>query len=154
MIDPTRQLTEHFTLGEMTRSSTAVRRGIPNVPSADNVAALTLLCARVLEPVRAHFGRPVRVTSGYRAPRVNVSVGGSATSQHCLGEAADFTVLGVPNIEVCRWIAEHLAFDQLIYEFGEAGWVHCSFSAHRARGDVRSARKRGGKTVYLPGLVA
>src|SRR5687767_2391133 len=127
----TEQLTEHFTLAEMTRSTTAVRKGIPNLPSVDNVRALKLLCAKVLEPVREHFARPVIVTSGFRAPRVNVAVGGSGTSQHCLGEAADFTVQGVSNLEVCQWIQANLDYDQLIYEFGEAGWVHCSYSARQ-----------------------
>lgn len=148
------RLSEHFTLAELTRSTTAIRKGIPNVPGADAVRALTLLCEKVLEPVRAHYGKPVIVTSGYRAPRVNVAVGGSATSQHCSGEAADFTVKGVSNIEVCRWIAANLDFDQLIYEFGETGWVHCSYSAHRMRGQELTAKRKGGRTVYLPGIVS
>jgi hypothetical protein len=146
------QLSEHFTLAELTRSTTAIRKGIPNTASADVVKALTALCVNVLEPVRAHFGKPVRVTSGYRSPRLNTAIGGSASSQHCRGEAADFTVQGESNLAVCQWIMRNLKFDQLIYEFGEAGWVHCSYSL-RLRHEELSAKKRGGKTVYLPGLV-
>jgi len=146
------QLTEHFTLAEMTHSNTAVRKGIPNVAPSNVVKAMTTLCEKVLEPVRAHYGRPVRVFSGYRSPRVNTAVGGAASSQHCLGEAVDFVVPGVSNIEVCRWIEANLRYDQLIREFGESGWIHVSYGP-KMRNQELSAVKRGGKTVYLPGLV-
>lgn len=148
------QLSEHFVLSEMQVSATASRKGIPNVAPPEAVKALKLLCEEILEPVREHYGRPVVITSGYRSPRVNVAVGGSKTSQHCFGEAADFTVPGKSNIDVCRWIAANLTFDQLIYEFGERGWVHCSFSLGRARNQVLTATKANGRTKYLPGLVA
>lgn len=147
------QLSPHFTLAEMTRSTTAIRKGIPNVPSIDDIRALTLLCVKVLEPVREHYGKPVIVTSGYRAPRVNVAVGGSAASQHCNGEAADFTVQGESNLGVCRWIHANLNYDQLIREFGEDGWVHVSYSAHRMRNQELTAKRKGGRTMYLPGIV-
>ena len=147
------QLSEHFTLAEMTRSTTALRKGIPNAPSVDNVRALTLLCDKVLEPVRAHFGKPVIVTSGYRSPRVNMAVGGSGSSQHCFGEAADFTVQGVGNLEVAQWIQANLNYDQLIREFGDDGWVHCSYSARQMRNQELTATKKGGRTRYLPGIV-
>ncbi len=148
-------LSPHFTLDEMTRSATAVRRGIDNTAPPPVIAALRLLCAEVLEPVRAHYGRPVIVTSGYRSPALNRAIGGSASSQHSLGEAADFTVAGISNIAVCRWIEKNLRFDQLIYEFGEAGWVHASFSARRARNQTLTARRTAsGQTTYLPGIVA
>lgn len=147
------QLSEHFTLAEMLYSPTAVRKGIPNDAPADVVKALKLLCEKVLEPVRAHYGKPVRVTSGYRSPRVNRAVGGAASSQHCNGEAADFTVEGVSNFEVCKWLEANLSYDQLIAEFGEAGWVHVSYSAHRLRNQELTAKKVGGRTKYLPGIV-
>lgn len=146
-------LSPHFTLAEMTVSQAASRKGIPNVPNAEAIKALTLLCEKVLEPVRQHYGRPVVITSGYRSPRVNVAVGGSATSAHCKGEAADFTVPGVSNLAVCRWIERNLNYDQLIYEFGEGGWIHVGYSP-RMRNQELSAKRRGGKTVYLAGLVA
>lgn len=148
------QLSPHFSLAEMSYSPTAIRKGIPNKPGPDAVKALTLLCEKVLEPVRAHFGKPVRITSGYRSPRVNVAVGGSATSQHCLGEAADFTVEGESNLAVCQWLLQNLTYDQLIAEFGESGWIHCSYSAHRLRNQELTAKKIGGRTKYLPGLRA
>src|SRR5690606_13316858 len=101
---------------EMTRSDTASRRGIRNTPSTVQIAAMTLLCHRVLEPVRAHFGKPVRITSGFRSPELCLAVGSSVSSQHARGEAADFEVTGVDNLEVARWIRDRLAFDQLILE--------------------------------------
>ncbi len=145
-------LTPHFTLAEMTRSETASRRGIANVPGPAVIKALELLCVNVLEPVRAHYGLPVIVTSGYRSPKVNAAIGGSSTSQHCFGMAADFTVAGVRNIDVAQWMQRRLKYDQLIYEFGESGWVHCSWNSHRLRNMELTARH--GHAGYLPGLVA
>lgn len=149
------QLSEHFTLAEMTASQAAVRRGIANVPGPAALLALKALCGNVLEPVRAHFGKPVVVSSGYRSPKVNVAIGGAPTSQHCLGEAADFTVPGISNLDVCQWMMRALKYDQLIYEFGEAGWVHVSWRAGRLRHQELTARRgKFGKVAYLQGLVA
>ena len=148
------QLTDHFSLVEMTRSQTASRRGIPNIPNRAEVAALKLLCERVLEPVREHFGKPVVVTSGFRSVALNRAIGGSASSQHCRGEAADFTVPGISNIEVCRWLEKNLNYDQLIYEFGEGGWIHVSFSKDRMRNQELRAVRIAGRTRYLDGLTA
>lgn len=147
------RLTQHFTLAEMIRSTTAVRRGISNTPPPSAVAALKLLCENVLEPVRVHFGRPVIVSSGYRSPALNKAIGGSASSQHCQGLAADFEVPGVSNIDLCRWIVRNLRYDQLIYEFGEEGWVHCSYRDGNNRGQELTARRVKGRVVYLPGIV-
>jgi hypothetical protein len=147
-------LSEHFTLAEMTRSAAATRKGIPNIAPDAIVAKLRAVCEHILEPVRAHYGRPITVLSGYRAPAVNKAVGGAATSQHLKGEAADFLVSGVSNVEVCRWMQANMSYDQLIYEFGEAGWIHCSWREGVLRNQEISAVKRGGKTVYLPGIVA
>ncbi|AIT79100.1 D-Ala-D-Ala carboxypeptidase family metallohydrolase [Novosphingobium pentaromativorans] len=148
------QLSKHFTLEEMVRSQTAERLGIDNTPSQEIVANLRGLCAHVLEPVRAHFNSPVIVSSGYRCPQLNVAIGGSKSSQHCKGEAGDFSVLGQPNITVFKWIWHNLDYDQLIYEFGESGWIHASFSANRMRNMELTAVRRGGRVQYLPGLVA
>ena len=93
---PTTQLTQHFSLREFIISATAIRHGIDNTPSEETVARLKALCDNVLEPLRRRFGR-IRITSGYRSPSVNAKVGGVATSQHTLGEAAD---INVPNAEV------------------------------------------------------
>lgn len=153
-LDLTKRLSPHFTLAEMIVSDTAVRRGIDNMPGPIVIRALELLCIKVLEPVREHYGRPVIVTSAYRSPRLNEVIGGSKDSQHCKGEAADFTVPGVSNLAVCQWMMSNLNYDQLIYEFGETGWVHCSYSAHRMRNMELSAVRRRGQSAYLSGIAA
>jgi len=146
------QLTEHFTLEELTRSTTAVRKGLDNTPPPEIVANMTRV-AQALEKVRAHFGQPVRVTSCYRSPSVNVAVGGSLTSAHRFGLAADFEVAGIAHADVCRAIPELVPeFDQVIYEFGPTGWVHLGLSSNGGRGEQLTAVKQGRRTVYKPGI--
>lgn len=146
-------LSPHFTLAEMSRSQAAIRKGLNNVPPPAAIDALRGLCLNVLEPLRAHFG-PVLVTSGYRSPSVNKAIGGSLSSQHCKGQAADFTVPGQSNLAVCQWIMRNLKYDQLIYEFGESGWVHCSWHAGPLRNEERTAQHREGRVKYPLGLIA
>lgn len=149
------QLSEHFSLMELTRSNTAVRLGLDNTPPAWVLANLRYL-AQALEVIRSHYGRPIRVFSGYRSEAVNRACGGAKASRHLLGLAADFVVPGVPVIEVCRWIEANITgFDQIIYEFGPGGWVHFALGDDRRpiRQQALSAIKRDGKTVYLPGIV-
>lgn len=150
-------VSEHFSLRELTQSQTATRRGIDNSPSADHLAALRMLCENVLEPVRDHFGKPIRVTSAYRSPRLNAAIGGSASSQHCLGEAADIEITGVENKRLAKWIRDNLPFDQLILEGASAtdpnaGWVHVSFRDNRQRKSVLTATFVGGRARYSEGL--
>lgn len=147
------QLTEHFSLAELTFSPTALRKGLDNTPTPAVIKALINLAINILEPVRAHFDLPVRITSGYRSPLVNKAVGGAPSSQHQRGEAADFTVPGHRNIDVAQWIQRNLKFDQLIYEFGEDGWVHCSWALTPLRHSELTARRVAGHTKYLPGLI-
>ena len=149
----TMQLSPHFTLAEMVVSQTASRRGLDNTPGPAVIASLAALCGQVLEPVRVHYGRPVVVSSGYRAPLVNKAAGGAVSSQHRLGEAADFTVPGVANIDLAQWMMRELAYDQLIYEFGASGWIHCSWRPARRRNQELTARRVAGRTIYLPGIV-
>lgn len=147
------KLTEHFTIEEMQRSSTATRLGLLNVcPTA--LVPNMLEVATHLETIRAHFNAPVHVLSCFRSPEVNKAVGGSPTSAHRFAHAADFTVQGVANIDVCRWVAENVPdFDQVIYEFGPDGWCHLGFGG-AVRGQLLTATKEGGKTIYRKGLIA
>lgn len=152
--EPMTYLSPHFTLKEMTRSQTAARAGILNIPSAEQIAALTLLCVKVLEPVRAHFG-PVHISSGFRGLLLNKRIGGSQSSQHPRGEAADFEVPGVSNFDVALWIANNLEFDQLILEMWRrgdpnAGWIHVSYRKSQRRNQCLTF---DGKS-YKPGLLA
>lgn len=126
------QLTPHFALAELTHTGT----GIPNEAPASVVPKLVQV-ATLLEAVRAHFGAPVIVHSGYRSPAVNAAIGGaSKTSQHMLGEAADFHVEGVDLEAVWRWIGwdSGLAFGQVILEGhrpDRPSWVHLSIPGSR-----------------------
>ena len=155
------RLSPHFQLHEFTRSQTAARRGIDNRPPPEAVAALGRLCETLLEPVRARFGRPVLVSSGYRAPALNRAIGGAANSQHVRGEAVDIEIAGIANPALAVWIRDHLAFDQLILEAHvpgdpQSGWVHLSLAHDRPqRGQVLTASPRGAGRRgmdYRPGL--
>lgn len=143
------KLSDHFTLAEFTRSETASRYGIDNTPGADEIAALRALCRNVLEPIRAQFGVPITISSGYRSPAVNRKIGGSTSSQHMKGEAADINVWGIDVTEVFNWLVFYsgLAFDQCIHEFGS--WVHISYTERREnRFMALNAYRSGGRTRY------
>jgi hypothetical protein len=121
------KLSEHFTLEELTVSETAARKGLDNTPDNDALYDLKRL-ALFLEDIRTAVGRPLRINSAYRAPEVNASVGGSKTSQHCKGQAADIRVVGLTPDQVCQAIiAAKLPFDQVIREFDS--WTHVSIPA-------------------------
>ena len=136
-----KQLSKHFSLGEFTKSQTASRLGIDNTPPDHVKKNLKLLAEAVLEPVRSHFGKPVRISSGYRSLPLNEAVGSKPSSQHIRGEAADFEIPGIPNLEVAIWISKHLQYDQVIWEYGSvkdpaAGCVHCSYKKEGNRNIV------------------
>lgn len=152
-------LTKNFTLAEMTKSEIALRHDMDNRPGKQEIAAMKVLAEKVLQPVRDHFGKGVKVNSGFRHPEVNAKVGGSKNSDHCRGQAADIEIPGIPNAELAAWIRDNLEFRQLILEFytpgiPDSGWVHVSFVPEDNKKQVLTATKKDGKTVYLPGLVA
>lgn len=152
------QLSKNFSLREMTKSETADRHGLDNTPPPEVVANLKVLCEKVLQPIRDHYGKSVRINSGYRAPEVNAKVGGSKTSDHCQGQAADIEIDGVANYDLAKWIVDNLTFRQVILEFytpgiPDSGWVHVSFDAKDNKKQVLTAMKENGKTVYKPGLI-
>ena len=117
----------HFTIAELTRSATARRLGIDNTPSASAVRALTALVDDVLDPLRDAWGGPIRVNSGYRCPELNRAVGGTPSSQHQQGEAADITVGSRSgNRRLLALIKRlDLPVDQCIDEKG-CRWIHVS----------------------------
>lgn len=152
-------LTANFSVHEMTKSEAAIRLGIDNTPSESIIDNLRVLCEQVLQPVRDHYGKGVKVNSAYRSPEVNKAVGGSPISDHCKGQAADIEIPGVPNAELAQWIEANLPYTQLILEFytqgiPDSGWVHVSYDANNLKKQSLTAVKREGKTVYLPGLQA
>ena len=152
-------LSKNFTLAEMTKSETALRLGIENEPNEQQLSALKLLCEKVLQPVRDHFGKGVKVNSALRTLPVNRAIGSGDNSDHVRGQAADIEIPGVANAELAEWIKDNLEFRQLILEFytpgiPDSGWVHVSYVPEDNKKQVLTATKRDGKTVYLPGLVA
>jgi zinc D-Ala-D-Ala carboxypeptidase len=152
-------LTTNFSLAEMVKSDTALRHDMDNTPGEKEIENLKRLAEKILQPIREHYQRGVKVNSGYRAPEVNQKAGGSRTSDHCKGQAADIEIPGVPNADLAQWITENLDFTQVILEFytqgvPDSGWVHVSYDPENLKKQALTAVKQNGKTVYLPGLVA
>jgi putative chitinase len=129
------KLSEHFSLGEFTHSSKAISMGVENNPEPEHLINLRNL-AQQMELVRALFGKPIEVTSGYRNPVVNAAVGGVPDSDHALGHAADFHVDGIADLDAAKKIRDSkLKFDQLIYEKNRC--VHLSFHPRMRREVLR-----------------
>jgi len=153
------QLTANFSQHKLTKSETALRMGLDNTPGPVETEYLKILAERVLQPIRDHFQKGVKVNSGYRSPDSNAAVGGSRTSDHCLGRAADIEIPGVPNADLAQWIMDNLEYTQLILEFytpgiPDSGWVHVSYDPNNLKKQELTAMKVAGKTQYVPGLVA
>ena len=148
-------LSTNLTLTEVTRSESAKRNGISNEPTAEHIENFKKLANKIFQPIRSNFGVPIHISSGYRSTALNKFVKGSATSQHCTGEAIDIDMDGtsISNKQVFEFIKNHLKFDQLIWEFGtdkNPDWVHVSYEASgKQRGQILKAIKKSGKTAYV-----
>lgn len=146
------KITKNFLLSEFLVSQTAVRRNIDNTPNEHQIKSIIKLCSTILQPIRNYYNMPLVISSGFRSNKLNKAIGGSKTSQHCKGEAADFTidVTKVSLSDQFKTIACYLEldYDQLIYEYGR--WIHVS---HKYEGiqrkEILIARKnKFGKTIY------
>ena len=133
-IDPNQTLSENFTLGEMIASDTAKKKGIDNTPTLADIYRMQELCKNLLQPIRDAWGKPIKVTSGYRCYRLNRLVGGSPTSAHPLGYAADIKPVSgsYKDFEtfVINFLEEHpeIKFDQAIRETsGNSKWLHIGY---------------------------
>lgn len=159
------QLSKNLALAEVTRSETAKRKGISNMPTPEHIENFKLLAERVFQPIRDHFGVPIRISSGYRSAALNKAIGGAGktvngvyipASQHCTGEAIDIDMDGttVTNAQIFNFIKDNLEFDQLIWEFGtdtNPDWVHVSYeSTGKQRKQMLKAVKKGAATTYIP----
>lgn len=147
------KLTSNFTLDELTVSQTAARLGLDNTPPPEVIVELQRLCEMILQPLRDVVGRPIVVSSGYRARKVNKAVGGAKFSAHLYGRAADFTIPGeAPRVTCQRIIDLGLPYDQVIQEFDR--WVHVAIAPTDGapRRQVLTARRVGGGTIYEQGL--
>ena len=151
---PAGQPGRFFSWLEFTRSGTASRLKLDNTPTPEAAARIKQLCKAILDPLRAHLSRAVRITSGYRAPAVNKALKGAASnSQHMAGEAADIKVAGIPAEQLAAIIVRlGLPFDQVIwYDAERGGHVHVSFTTRRAnRGEMLHAPAGGGYRPWSP----
>lgn len=148
-------LSEHFTLDELTHSEVAARNGFDNTPSAVELENLKRLAA-MLEQVRALLGKPIQINSAFRSKPVNDAVGSKDSSQHRIGCAADIRVAGINPDEVCRAIiASDIQYDQIIREFYDpekqtGGWTH--ISVPNTHGDMHRYSKliidRNGTRIF------
>lgn len=148
------KLTANFSLHEFLRSQTAARHGISMDPPIEVIDNLRRLCVDILQPLRDALGVSITISSGFRPEELNRLIGGSTTSAHMDGRAADIIVEGIKPLQVAEAIVRlNLPYDQVIHEF--KGWVHVGISDEEV--DIRlqqlTATKQDGRTVYLSGLV-
>lgn len=144
------KLSDDFDLEEFTLSEIAQKKGIKNEPNKVQQEAIRELVLNVLQPARTFLGFIIDISSGFRSKELNEAVGGSKTSQHLKGEAADCKCRD--NARLFNYIASYCTFDQLIWEYGnnqQPDWVHVSFRADgKNRMQKLRAVKEGGKTKY------
>jgi len=147
-------VTSNFWLSEFLASDTATRLGLDNTPDAAALDALRVVTIPGLQSLRNCLSMPVFVSSGYRSQAVNRAVGGSFSSQHCLGLAADLKCpqMGSP-LTVARYLLQHWShpFEQMIQE---GSWLHIGFPAAGGKGkrEVLTAHFADGRVTYTPGL--
>jgi len=147
------RISKHISYTEATNSQTAIRKGVDNTPTKEQLENMQLLAENVFEPLRVKFGA-IRISSFFRSIPLNKAIGGSPTSQHCKGEAMDIQAMGVAtNRNLFDEIKNNLDFDQLIAEFktdNDLAWVHVSYSKKKNRKQILIATRINGKTAYIP----
>jgi zinc D-Ala-D-Ala carboxypeptidase len=150
------KISEHISFREATKSQTAIRLGIENIPNDKIFARMKILADMVFEPLRKWYGKPIGIASFYRSQKINDAIGGAKASQHCMGEAmdidADIYNNGITNTQIFNYIRENLDFDQLIAEGenedGTFGWVHVSYrTTPENRKQVLRIVFRDGKSI-------
>ena len=147
-------ISKHISYKEATRSNTALRRGIENIPDVEELENMKLIAEEVFEPLRKWVGGPIKINSFYRSPELNVAIGGSKKSQHCHGQAIDIddTYGHRSNASMFHHLRYSLDYDQIIWEFGDdknPAWVHVSYvSEEKNRHRCLQAYKEDGKTKY------
>jgi len=150
-----RLLSEHLSIAELTRSESAKRLGLSNMPTEEHLANLKKLADNIFEPIRNHFRCPILISSGYRSQGLNNAIGGAKGSDHLKGMAIDIdmdnTPNGVTNKMIFDYIKNNLKFRQLIWEFGNSenpDWVHISYNENDLKNEILIATKHNGKTNY------
>ena len=148
------RISEHVSLKEGVKSHTATRLNIDNVPRDLDLINMKTIAEKVFEPLRKFVGGPISINSFYRSPKLNSAIGGSTSSQHCIGCAIDIddTYGYKTNAEMFEYIKCNLDYDQMIWEFGNdinPDWIHISYISEDAnRRRLLKAKKINGKTNY------
>jgi hypothetical protein len=148
------QLSTNLQLSELTRSESAKRRGISNQPTEAHIENMKYLAEKVFQPIRDHFGVPIRISSGYRSAALNQAIKGSTTSFHSIGAAIDIDNDGtsITNKEIFDFIKDNLEYTELIWEFGNKDnpdWVHVAIVKGREKEkEVLEAYRVKGKALY------
>lgn len=149
------KLSKHLDLSEVIRSDSAKRNGISNMPTPEHIENFKLLAEKVFEPIREHFGVPIRISSGYRSKELNDKTkGASKTSDHCFGRAIDIDNDGtsITNKQIFNFIKDNLKYKQLIFEFGtdeNPAWVHVSYDPNNLKNETLKAVKVNNVTKYI-----
>jgi hypothetical protein len=134
------KISKHISYYEATKSITAIRRGIHNVPSAEILANMKLVAEKCFEPLREWYGKPIRINSFYRSAALNTAVGGSRTSDHVKGIAIDLdTPSNAENKKLFDWLKDNVEFTQLIWEYGDKSgpdWVHISYDKNNLKKQI------------------
>jgi zinc D-Ala-D-Ala carboxypeptidase len=149
------KISKHISYKEATRSATALRLGIENIPNEYELQNMEMVAKKVFEPLREAVDAPIKINSFFRCEELNKAIGGSSKSQHCQGRAIDIDdIYGhVSNAFMYYYIKDNLDFDQLIWEFGtddSPDWVHVSYvdeDSNRKR--CLKAYRENGKTKYI-----
>lgn len=133
-------ISKHITFNEATKSPTAIRNGIKNEPNAQELSNMKLVAEKCFEPLREWYGKPIRINSFFRNKELNAKVGGSPSSEHCVGSAIDMDAGSrEENKKLFDWCKANLKFNQLLYEYGnEIGpdWVHISYNANKNKNQI------------------
>ena len=152
------KISQFVSLSEVTKSNTATRKGIMNIPNEDQLNRIATLAVLIFDPLRDWVGGAVKINSGFRSEALNKAIGGSKTSQHMANNGAAFdiddTFGHATNSQMFHYIKDNMSFDQMIWEFGDdenPEWVHVSYgTAATNRMEVLIAKKNSkNKTYYV-----
>jgi len=159
------KISKHITYAEATKSQTAIRKGIDNKPTLQQLANMKLVAEKCFEPLRESHGKPIGISSFLRGEELNKEIGGSPTSGHCAGivsgheEAAididaDIFDNGITNRDIFFWLQGNVEFNELIWEYGDdvnPSWVHILWRKGDNNKEIlRAVRGMNGKTKYIP----
>lgn len=129
-------ISTHITFEEATKSNTAIKLNITNIPDVEQLTSMVIVANECFEKVREWYGKPIKVNSFFRCAELNKAVGGARNSQHVKGEAIDLDAGSkAENKKIFDWTKSNLVFDQLIWEYG-GEWVHVSFKKGMNRNQV------------------